>query len=119
MKRVLGIVAAVVLAVGCGKNEIEIKNIAEGGVFFLFRGEEYFVEPGGTESIVDIPNGQFSYSTTYGVPSWASGSVTTGDLSGVLVFRQNQTQYTLLYSSSRADGKYSIGCNVSSTDPVP
>ncbi len=106
------------ICAGCGVNRIEIENKADGGVYFLFRGEEHFVSAGGSITIGDIPNGTYPYSTTYVIPNWATSSEEAEGLAGALTFYRNQTEWTLLYASTGFDNVYSINCNISSNQPI-
>lgn len=118
MRRLIGFVAAGILLVSCSENEIEITNLARERVFFIFRGESYFVEADtGFCKITDIPNGRYEYETKYVIPDWAKEH--RGDsLAGFLEFQRNQTRWLLMYGSTSFDSVYTVNLNTSSTDRI-
>ena len=111
------ILSAVVL-IGCSGNQIYIENRAAGAVFFLFRGEQREVPSGAAITVQDIPNGTYSYSTTYEIPAGVQTWTADEGLAGDLYFRRNQTNWTILYASVRTDTSYEINANLSTNDPV-
>jgi len=104
MKRFLGLIALVVIVAGCSSSDIEILNIADGGVYFVFRGEEHYVASKGSIIIEKVPDGTFTYSTTYIIPDSISSSKADEDLGGTMSFSDHSTDWKLIYSST-----YSIG----------
>jgi hypothetical protein len=123
MKKICAVLTMALVMLGCSGNQIEIRNEAAGGVYFLFRGVQHYVASGASTTISDaIPNRTYPYSTTYELPPGYDNSDATSDLSGTLSFYRNQTQYVLLYGSTYGSDSlgsiYHINCNVSSNDPV-
>jgi hypothetical protein len=98
-------------------NRIRLKNIAGGSIMFNFRGEAITVAPGKTYDLNNIPKGEYAYNTTYSVPSGATSSTASGDVSGTMSLKAG-TKILALYSSTVFDGIYTLYANVSSSDSV-
>ena len=107
MKKILGLVALLLLVVGCSKSEIVIRNRAEAPVAFYFRGASYDIASGGTTTIDKIPDGKFSYSTVYTLPAGITNS-TENDLGGSLEFINHGTKIAAEYASVTDSGSYKI-----------
>ena len=102
MKKLLLLLALLLVVVGCSKSEITISNYAAAGVRFHFRGEVYDIASGGVATIEKIPDGEFTYTTIYSLPDGIKKSTESG-LSGNLSFSQHGTIYTADYVSSFPD----------------
>ena len=114
------IIIAIALSVAflsCSKveNRFTFKNLAAGDVYVNFRGSVIKV-PAGQESYAkDMPQGTYTYNTTYEVPSGATSSSSTGPLSGTVVIKAG-TKILLIYSSVFEQTTYKIGATISSSD---
>lgn len=96
-------------------NSFTFKNLAAGDVYVNFRGTVIKVIAGGESVIKEIPQGTYSYNTTYEVPSGATSSSSTGPLSGTVVMKAG-TKILLIYSSVFEQSNYKIGATISSSD---
>jgi len=115
LKYVLAVVVAF-LFVGCAnKNEVTISNIADGAIYINFRAEVHTIYPNGSATIDDIPNGIYDYSTTYAVPAGYTGQVSGDAAAGTLTFEDKNTKIQFIYSSTKSDTTYTLGCTKSST----
>lgn len=105
---------------GCSQtsyNQIEITNNSLGKILLNFRGEVTPVSVGNRVQIINIPNGDYEYSTTYTLPQLPIKSTdTTGGASGVLSFNFNNTKIAIAYSGAVLDSVYSFGATVSSNN---
>ncbi len=104
-------------------NSITLRNEAMGKILFNFRGSITEVNSGETKRVRNIPRGEYTYSTTYEIPSFAVSSSAEGAVSGTLIF-QAGTRLMLLYSSYFDEGDYIISATLSSSDrddkdPIP
>jgi hypothetical protein len=113
MKNFLIVSLFLVFAVGCSKNELVIRNWAEGQITLNFRGEIFEVPRNTERTISDIPNGSYTYSATMTLPAGASELTTEGDVSGNLDFAYSSSRYYILYSSTRNDSTYVVYATVS------
>ena len=121
MKKVLLAVAVLIAIVGCSNdNQISVENHAITDVILTFRGETYEVAPGKTLTppIKNIPNGEYSYSTTWSVNPEAKTNQHGTSLAGTLSFTRSKSSYKMLYSYLISDSTYSVSCNVTTSDPV-
>ena len=108
-----------IVIVGCANNnEISITNNAQKNIAFNFRSKLYNVsENGGTIEIKDIPNGNYSYSTTYTIPgNTKSHSITTDAAGGSMDFSYGESQFKLLYASTFIDSVYNVNVTISTTN---
>ena len=80
-------------------NSFTVQNISAASVIINFRGQAITVASGGTSVVKEIPNGTYSYSTTYEVPAGTLSSSAQGDLSGSIVIKAG-TKILLLFSSN-------------------
>lgn len=98
-------------------NRITIKNLAQYGIFFNFRAKEYQLQHNESIVIDKIPNGTYSYATTYSVPSIATSYSADDAAGGALTFQYRETGYLFIYSSVlTTDGKYSLGVTITSSE---
>lgn len=96
-------------------NSFTFKNLAAGDVYVNFRGTVVKVIAGGESVIKEIPQGTYSYNTTYEVPAGATSSSSSGPLSGTVVMKAG-TKILLIYSSVFEQSNYKIGATISSSD---
>jgi hypothetical protein len=109
---------AALFCIGCSNNnKVSIVNIAEGQIIVNFRGDLYPVDAGSRQSITDIANGSYPYTTTYAIPAGKVGSASEG-LSGTLVFTHSSTVHQLLYSAAGDDSTYILGATLTSNDDI-
>ena len=98
------------------ENSITFENIASNGVYVNFRGEKIDVPAGSTVKITKIDKGEYTYETTYEVPSNASSSEASDALSGTLTISAG-TKILIIYSSIFDESNvYYIYASVSSSD---
>lgn len=98
------------------ENRFTFRNMAAGDVFVNFRGQVLTVKAGGQDSYFEnIPQGTYTYNTTYEVPAGATASSATGPLSGTVVIKAG-TKILLIYSSTFEQSTYKIGATISSSD---
>jgi|WetSurMetagenome_2_1015567.scaffolds.fasta_scaffold511118_2 hypothetical protein len=112
------LVIAALLFMGCSNsinNKITIKNMADGDIYFNFRGSVIDVASGQTTVISNIPKGTYNYSTTYIVPAGTTSSTSQGDLSGTFTLNAG-TNIELLFSSILLNGTYTISVTISNSD---
>jgi hypothetical protein len=118
MKKNAVIFFIIVTVCGCSRyndNKISIINESDSQIIFNFRASIYTVNSYGTLTIKDIPNGTFSYETTYGVPIIAKSSSVNGNASGDLAFNWNDTHIQFYFSSKLAtDSTYTLNVSVTS-----
>jgi hypothetical protein len=107
------------LLAGCSRNSLDVVNGADEQVIFHFRGETYRLATGATQTIEEIPNGTWTYSTTFGIPAGMKGVAGEG-LSGQMTFSKGTTRGEIMYSSfiDMADTSYVVGAATSSTERV-
>jgi hypothetical protein len=123
MKNVIvGVMGIAILMIGCSRNEIVITNSAITTVNFHFRGEQYPIDAGSTQSIVDIPNGTYGYTSTVGVLRDVENTELGNGLSGALSFLQNQTKVSLQYAYTlnldSAGSTYTVTATYSTSNQV-
>jgi hypothetical protein len=130
MKKIAVIFLIAVITGSCSKykdNTITITNESASHIVFNFRSALYTVNSNSNLTIKEIPNGTFSYETTYSRPAIATSSSVNGDGAGDLAFNWDDTHVQIYYSSLLLDDAYtlnvSITSNVSSaevtTDVIP
>ncbi len=102
-------------------NSITFRNLASGDVYVNFFGEVITVRTNASQTVRDLPQGVFSYSTTYEKPAGVQSSSTEGAVSGEIEFKAD-TKIMVLYSSSlQGTGTqltYIISATISSNDKV-
>jgi len=111
-------VIAALLFLGCSNsinNKITIKNMADGDIYFNFRGSIIDVAAGQTTVISNIPKGKYNYSTTYIIPAGTTSSTAQGDMSGTFTLNAG-TNIGLLYASILSNGTYTISVTISNSD---
>ena len=101
-------------------NQVKIVNLAQGSILINFRAETTQIAGnGGKTTIRDIPNGTYSYSTTYSLPPGATSYSVEGlAAAGELTFSYSSTEYLLLYSSTLVDGNYTLSATLSESVPT-
>lgn len=98
-------------------NKFAFKNLAAGDVYVNFRGVSLTVPVGQTREIIEIPQGTYSYNTTYEIPAGATSGSATGPLSGTVIMKAG-TRILLIYSSTFEQSTYKIGATISSSDDL-
>jgi hypothetical protein len=117
MKKNAVIFFIIVTVCGCSRyndNKISIINESDSQIIFNFRASIYTVNSYGNLTIKEIPNGTFSYGTTYGMPSTATSSSVNGASSGDLAFNWDDTHVQIYYSSLQVDDEYTLNVSVTS-----
>ena len=122
MKKQITITAVLFLFIlvlaGCNndlENKFTFQNHSLGKVLVNFRGQLYSVDAGATFTIADIPQGTYTYSTTYQLPQGTTSSTTEGDVSGSVVFVAS-TRILVVYSSTFYEGAYVLYATISNSD---
>ncbi len=103
---------------GCSStvnNSITFKNLSASDLYINFRGEVITVPAGQTSIVKEIPKGQYTYATTYSVPSSASNSSEQGDLAGTVKITAG-TKILVLYSSAFINNVYYLSATLSNSD---
>lgn len=93
--------AGFLLLQGCGgtlNNSITVKNSATNTVYLNILGKLITLTPGQTQVIKNVQKGEYSYTTSYDVPSGVTGSSTEGSATG-LVSIGPSTKITIFYTS--------------------
>jgi hypothetical protein len=105
------------LCIGCSNNnKITINNLTIEPIHINFMAVDHFVDAGASLTVNEIPNGTYTYTTTYGYPPEAKSATASGDAaSGSLLFEKKDTQILLLYGYSYFDGAYVLNATMSST----
>lgn len=118
MIRVSALVFAAIICIGCAnKNRITIYNCAQEEIMFNFRADVHSVQGGGRTVVIDdIPDGTYTFGTTYEVPAGASSFEADKSCSGTLTFSNRKTKIHFTYSSVFTEGKYTLGAVWTSTD---
>ena len=96
-------------------NKITFQNFASNAVHVNFRATLITVEAGKSVEITEIARGQYSYQTTYEVPSGTTTSKEVGDVSGTVELNSS-TKILIVYSSTFVEGTYTIGATKTSSD---
>lgn len=113
------LLAGMLIFVSCSAdddvNSITLRNEAIGKVLFNFRGAVTEINPGESKRLKSIPRGEYTYSTTFEIPSFAVSGSAEGAVSGDLKF-QAGTRYMLLYSSFFDEGDYILSATLSTSD---
>jgi hypothetical protein len=117
MKKNAVIFFIIVTVCGCSRykdNQITITNESATQITFNFRAALYTVNSNSNLTIKEIPNGTFSYVTTYVMPSTAKSSSVNGDGSRDLAFNWDDTHIQIYYSSLQVDDAYTLNVSVTS-----
>lgn len=112
------VIALLVACIGCANNnEIRIDNISSSALRINFRAVSHDILPGELYTISDIPNGSYDYATTYSIPAWPGITTSRADegAAGELSFEGKDTKVNFVFSSTREDSTYVLGCTISST----
>jgi hypothetical protein len=102
---------------GCSRykdNQITITNESATQITFNFRAALYTVNSNSNLTIKEIPNGTFSYETTYAIPTMAKSSSVNGASSGGLAFNWDDTHVQIYYSYLQVDDEYTLNVSVTS-----
>ncbi len=121
MKKIAVLFAVLAVVVGCSNdNKITLNNISGGTIYFNFLAVGYEIGVDSTQIIPDIPNGTYTYATTFGIPSGAKTiSVIGTAASGELAFEKKDTQVRIIYSGYvTQDSVYQVGATITSTTPM-
>ncbi len=119
MKKIAVLFALLIALVGCSNdNKITISNISSGAIYFNFRAYQYVIEIDSAVTINEIPNGTYTYATTYTVPAGAKTWDVKGDAAaGQISFEKKNTQVLLIYSGAvTAELQYILGCTMTTTN---
>ncbi|HMD68304.1 MAG TPA: hypothetical protein VKF42_05435 [Chitinivibrionales bacterium] len=119
MQKVLVMAAVLFSLIGCSNNnKITIVNDAQAPIYFNFRANETTVASGASMTIKNIPNGTYSYNTSFELPDNQVTSTTISGNAGAgsLRFSQENTNQLLIFSSTYLTGVYTVYLNATSTD---
>lgn len=97
--------------------KLTFKNFASNKVYVNFRANLISVTAGETVILKDIPQGTYSYETTFELPPGATSWVSDGAVSGQLDFTAG-TEFLIVYSSSLVDSIYTISASLSSNNDL-
>jgi len=124
MKKVLRIAVLLLflmpILTGCSSNvdnKITFRNFASNKIYINFRASVIEVEAGATTVISEIPQGTFSYETTYEIPAGATSYRAEGAVSGELSLKAG-TEILIIYSSTFSDGLYTLGATISTSEDL-
>ncbi len=113
MLKSAGFTMLTAICIGCSnQNQVTILNHAQEQIMFNFRAEAYTVGGRGDKVVIDdIPNGTYTYGTTYRIPAGTKTSTADANCSGTLTFSNRNTSIHFTYSSVFDDssGAYSLG----------
>jgi hypothetical protein len=119
MRKALAMAAVLFSLVGCSNdNQIEIDNISQGAIYFNFRANQTYVPKDSSRIIKDIPNGSYTYNTTFELPDGAVTWTVAGNAgSGSLRFSKELSRHLLIYSATLdKTGLYTLYVNETSSD---
>jgi hypothetical protein len=118
MKKTLSLCVMITVLIGCANdNKITITNLAADYIYFNFRAVKYDIPSNTSIEIKDIPNGTYTYSTTYWIPNTAKTySITADAAGGGLAFEKKDTRVLLLYASTFFEGAYNANVTLSTTN---
>jgi hypothetical protein len=118
MKQIVTALILFAFLFGCSNdNKITINNLASGNIYINFMAKKYTITPSATVTVTDIPNGTYTYATTYEIPYYAkTWSIESNAASGNLIFEKKDTQILMLYASTiSTDSTYEVNMSVTST----
>jgi methyltransferase-like protein len=117
MKKIVAVFVLFLFLAGCSNdNKITLNNLSEGPIYFNYRAKHYIIDINGTKTIEEIPNGVYTYATTYGIPSSATSATVSGNAaSGSVTFEKENTQILLIYSATIFNGAYTLGATMTSS----
>jgi hypothetical protein len=118
MKKTVLFLCVLLFLTGCANdNKITITNLAAEYIYFNFRAVKYDIASNTSLEIKDIPNGTYTYSTTYWIPNTAKTfSITEAAAAGELTFEKKDTRVLLLYASTFFEGAYNVNVTKSTTN---
>jgi len=118
MKKALFFFSLLVTIAGCSNdNKLTVTNYSSGTIHFNFRAQKHTVPIDGTVDIADIPNGTYSYSTTFQLPPGTkSFSMADKAASGDVTLEKMNTQILVIYSGVLLDSVYTFGATITSTN---
>ena len=100
------------------ENSITFQNIASNGVYVNFRAQRIDVPAGSTVELTKIDRGEYTYETVYEVPTSATSSEASENLSGTLTIKAG-TKILIIYSSVLDESNvYYIYASISSSDDL-
>jgi hypothetical protein len=124
MKKILTIITFLAITMsflsGCSDTvgtKITFENFASNKVFINFRASLITVDAGKSVDITEIPNGKYSYATTYQLPPGTISSTSEGDVSGEIELRAG-TRVLIVYASTFIDFVYTISATKTTSDDL-
>ena len=117
MKKKAALFAFLVFFVGCSNdNKITINNLSDGRIYFNFRATQYIIGIDSMRTIDEIPNGVYTYATTYITPSSVTSATVSGNaVPGSVTFEKENTQILLIYSATTFNGAYTLEATMTSS----
>lgn len=121
MKRILFNIVLLLLSfvyLNCSNtvnNSITFQNLSSGDVYINFRGQMITARAGTVSSVKQIPNGTYSYATTFSAPAGVSSITTQGNVTGTLQIKV-ATKILFVYSSTNSNGTYTVSVTMSNSD---
>ncbi len=130
MKKLFSAAAVVILILssgGCGgelTNSVTVKNTATNNVYLNAFGRVLTITPGQTQIVRNVQKGDYTYETSYDIPSGVTGTSAEGAISGSMTLGPS-TKITIYYSSriqqeagssGSAQSSYILIATVSSSD---
>lgn len=114
----------IVLMNGCSEkvtNSVTFKNMASGTIYVNFLGEIFTIGSGQSQTIRDIPKGNYSYQTSFDVPANVTGSSSEGATKATVEIKAS-TKISVLYTSvlqgTGTQLNYVLIATISSSDKV-
>lgn len=124
MKKVLKLSTMLLFIVsiltGCSSNvdnRITFQNFASNKIYINFRATIIEVNAGETSVITEVPQGTYSYETTYEIPAGTTTYKTEGAVSGDLTLKAG-TKILIVYSSTFTDGAYTLAATITTSDDL-
>lgn len=123
------LILLLISGVGCGgelTNNVTIKNTATNNIYFNAFGRVLTVTPGQTQIVRNVQKGDYTYSTSYDIPTGVTGTSSEGAISGTLSLGPS-TKISVYYSSriqqeagssGSAQSSYILIATVSSSDRI-
>lgn len=99
------------------ENKITFQNYASNTIYINFRATLITVEAGKSVEVTEVPRGEYSYDTTFEVPSGTSTSKTEGAVSGTVILNV-ATKILIVYSSTFIEGTYTLGATLTSSEDI-